>query len=529
MRSEECVDGTQNWYKVGTLNWYIQNGTQNKETGVPMKGVSMYHTVKTFSLNEMSQRKIAKHLKISKTTVNKYLNLNAEEDLEKLIKVKRPSQFDIAIGFILRQLNDFPSIRSSKLYRQVIEKYPSITAQPRAFRKYVMRLRKNISSKHQRFYHPVIDHIPGHQIQVDPGQSYVQRTDGKGFTVYFVAFVLSYSRKVFVHFQTTPYNTTDFINAHLQAFQYYESVAFEYVYDQTKLVVIKENYREVWLNEKFHQFALKSGFEVRVCEGYDPESKGKVERVVQEVKQDFLYGEYFNNIEAVRKESIAWLEFIGNRLHSTTNEKPDVLFMAELAKMKPWHLINDEERKVDKVGLISYYGNKYSVPFIYQQRTVLIRESMGILLIIDLNTKSIIAKHPVSQEKNQIIKNNNHYRDFTQDLKDLISEAKTTLLNYNKGDLLVDKLVKDNPKISRDQVRGLLKLHKNNQELNWNLIISNSLQLMQIRASRVENIITELKRISLLEEINKTSKEKNKITTSSIQRSLDVYLEVLND
>jgi len=39
------VDGTQNWYKVGTLNWYIQNGTQNKETGVPMKGVSMYHTV----------------------------------------------------------------------------------------------------------------------------------------------------------------------------------------------------------------------------------------------------------------------------------------------------------------------------------------------------------------------------------------------------------------------------------------------------------------------------------------------------
>ena len=159
--------------------------------------------------------------------------------------------------------------------------------------------------------------------------------------------------------------------------------------------------------------------------------------MVQEVKKDFIDGEYFNNIKEVRNQRIVWLEFIGNRVNSNTNEKPDVLFLEELAEMKPWHLINDEERKVDKAGLISYYGNKDSVPFIYQQRTVLIRESMGMLLVIDLGTKSIIAKHPVSQEKNQIIKNNNHYRNFTQDLKDLISEAKTKLLNYNEGDLLL--------------------------------------------------------------------------------------------
>ncbi len=496
-----------------------------------MKGVMMYHTVKTLSSIKMSQRQIAKHLKISKTTVNKYLKLNTEEELTKLLNVKRPSQFDIAIEFILEKIDKFPSIRSSKLYRQVLKKYPSITAQQRAFRKYIMRLRKNISSKHQRFYHPVVDHIPGHQMQVDPGQCYVQRNGRNGFTLYFVAFVLSYSRKVFVHFQTTPYNTNDFINAHLQAFQYYKGVAFEYVYDQTKLVVIREKYREVWLNEKFHQFALKSDFEVRVCEGYDPESKGKVERVVQEVKHDFLAGEYFNNIEDVRNKSIAWLEFIGNRVHSTTNEKPDVLFSSELTQMKPWHLINDEERKVDKVGLISYCGNKYSVPSIYQQRTVLIRESMGILLVSDLSTNLLIAKHSISQEKNQVIKNSNHYRDFTQELKDLILKAKTTLLNYNDGDLLVDKLVKDNPKISRDQLQGLIKLHEGSQEIDWNMIISSSLQLMQIKTSIVEGIITELRRISLLEEIKIRFKvnNQNKIQTSSIQRSLDVYLAVLND
>jgi transposase len=495
-----------------------------------MKGVIVYHTVKTLSLNDMSQRKIAEHLDVSKTTINKYVNLSDEEALEKLVKVKRPSQFDVALNFILMKLDKFPNIRSSKLYRKVIEEYPSITARQRAFRHYVRRLRKNLPSSQQRFYHPVIDHIPGHQIQVDPGQKYVKRDDETGFTVYFVAFVSSYSRKVFAHFQTTPYNTNDFINAHLQAFQYYGGIVSEYVYDQTKLVVIKEHYREVWLNEKFHQFALQSGFEVRVCEGYDPESKGKVERVVQEVKEDFLYGEYFTNIEDVRNKSIAWFEHVGNRVHSTTNEKPYVRFLAELVKMKTWSSITDEERKVDKVGLISYCGNKYSVPFKYQQRTVLIKESLNMLIVMELSTRKVIAKHPISQEKNQIIKNNNHYRDFTQDLNDLISEAKTTLLKYNDGNRLVDKLVNDNPKIPRDQVRGLLKLHKNNQELDWNIIIFNSLQLLQIRASRVEAIVAEIKRISLLEEIKKKSKDNNdnKIITSAIQRALEAYMVVLN-
>ena len=83
------------------------------------------------------------------------------------------------------------------------------------------------------------------------------------------------------------YDTATFIIAHQQAFSYFGGVAKEYVYDQTKLVVINERYREVLLNEPFHQFALAHDFGVHVCEGYDPQSKGKVERSVRYVKEDF--------------------------------------------------------------------------------------------------------------------------------------------------------------------------------------------------------------------------------------------------
>lgn len=295
----------------------------------------MYHSIITLYKSGMSQREIAQNLRLSKSTVNKYLNVDHSEAEMKLLSCKRQSQFDIARDFILAKLQQFPRIRASKLYRLVKKKYPEITSKARAFRNYVSRLRSQIPSQPIRYYQPVIDDKPGHQVQVDPGETKVRRDDGSEFKVYFVAFVMSYSRKKFVHFQTSPYNTIDFINAHIQAFQYYGAIAREYVYDQTKMVVIKENYREVWLNEQFHRFALQTGFEPRVCEGYDPESKGKVERVVREVKEDFLYGEYYNNVEDVRIRSFEWLERVNNNKHSTTGIEPDVLYSEEIALMNP--------------------------------------------------------------------------------------------------------------------------------------------------------------------------------------------------
>src|SRR3546814_5804012 len=76
----------------------------------------------------------------------------------------------------------------------------------------------------------------------------------------------------------------------------------ECVYDQTKLVVLSEQYRELTLNPRFHEFATTAGFRIYACEGYDPESKGKVEAGVKYVKQDGLYGEEFASEQDLRSE-----------------------------------------------------------------------------------------------------------------------------------------------------------------------------------------------------------------------------------
>ncbi|MDP8267156.1 MAG: IS21 family transposase [Candidatus Tenebribacter davisii] len=495
-----------------------------------MIGVKMYHSVKMLESQGMSQREIAKTLSKSKTTVNKYLNLNSEKAEKILLSKSRFSEFEIAYDFIMEKLDKYPQIRSSKLYRLMKNNYPEITSKHRAFRNYVRKLRSEITPTRKRYYQPIINDKPGNQIQVDPGEFVVNRHTKSNYKVYFVVFVSSYSRKKYVHFQTRPYNTIDFIKAHLEAFQYYGALAKEYIYDQTKLVVIKEDYREVWFNEKFHKFALQYGFEPRVCEGYDPESKGKVERVVREVKEDFLYGEFYKDIEDIRSRSLLWFDRINNERHSTTGIEPDVLFTEELITMKPWYISSVENRKSDKVGLISYKGNKYSVPLEYQSRGVFIRPEENNLIIMNKD-KEIIAQHRISDSKNQIVRNNNHYRDFSKVLDKLEIECKTVLCRYHNSTAFIERLISENPKIARDQLRGLLKIYKNNNDMDWDFIITKSMELIQLRASRIESIIKETKKKQLLQEIELSAATcySGKIVTSSIQRSEDFYMKVCYD
>ena len=97
----------------------------------------------------------------------------------------------------------------------------------------------------------------------------------------------------------------------------------ECVYDQTKLVVLHEQYRELRLNQRFAQYATTANFRIRACEGFDPESKGKVEAGVKYVKQDCLYGEVFSSETQLREHTLHWLNNVANiREHGTTKQSP---------------------------------------------------------------------------------------------------------------------------------------------------------------------------------------------------------------
>lgn len=185
-------------------------------------------------------------------------------------------------------------------------------------------------------------------------------------------FVLSNSRLMYVSVSSRPIDTEAFIRIHDEAFRYFGGSPEECVYDQTRLVVIKEEFRELELNNRFYQYATMAGFRIRACEGYDPESKGKVEAGVKYVKHNGLYGESFSEWSELESYMKEWLDNTANvRVHGTTGRKPFEMYEEEeRMHMRPYftpECVNKSDvliqRKVDKTGLISWGATSIRCPW----------------------------------------------------------------------------------------------------------------------------------------------------------------------
>ncbi len=481
----------------------------------------MYHAIHVLRTQKNSIRKIADLLGISKTTVVEYLKLNCAEASTKLLAVQRTSKLGPFEEQYRKHLERYPKSRASRLYRDFVKEAPDVNISDRTFRSFIRKIKDDLDCKDVRYFKPV-DYLPGVQIQVDPGELKVKSISGDEFKVYFIVFILSYSRKKYVYFQTRPINTVDFIHAHQSCFDYLGYIPQQMVYDQTKLVVIKEKYREVWYNQKFIQYLTSLEISPYACEGYDPQSKGLVERAVREVKEDFLYGTEFLDIDDVRRKSLTWFEDINNRINATTQQTPDQLFIVEKEILRPYNPTQYESRKCDKLGFISWKGNKYSVPYLYQQKTVLVKEEAELVYIRAKDNEIQLASHKMPIGKGKIIRNNNHYRDYGKLLDDLKDEVIKAFSTSDYGRDFIEKLVKDNPVNPRDQLRAVRSFRRNYPEHNWNELISTSLNFAVIRASQIEKMIMENIKQEKLNKI-RNRVEQNVTENSLIQRSLSFY------
>ena len=417
-------------------------------------------------------RAIACELNISRNTVRKYLRLDETEIARCQDDRSRSKRLDDYRDFIVHLLQSYPRLSAVKVLRKLKGKHGDPGVSDRTVRRYVEVLRDSVAVKQARYYTPVLDMVPGVQCQVDPGELRGVLVGGVDTTVHFVVFVLSYSRLMHVALSDRPIDTQAFIGMHDAAFRAFGGCPEECVYDQTKLVVVREEYRELTLNERFHQYATGAGFNIRACEGYDPESKGKVEAGVKYVKNNALYGERFANWADLEAYLSEWLETVANvRCHGTTGKAPQAFYDTdERRHMRPYltpdsvHSGGQEAvtRKADKTGLIAWQGNKYSVPMAYQRCRVGVRAENGILRIIDLETGEETAHHTVCLEKGRVIRNTDHYRDRAQQISDY-EQAIIEQLGADYGPRLCVLLKATSPNIYKDQLAGarrVLKQHK---------------------------------------------------------------------
>jgi len=455
-----------------------------------MKEWIVIHKIKSLydNGNGLTERQIAKELRLSRNTVSKYLHMPETEMADQFDDMTRTKKLDAYRAYIIQLLQTYPNLSAVKVMRKLKAKIDALAVSDRSVRRYIQALKDEISFKQPRYYEPVIDRVPGAQCQVDGGELRNVMIGGKETTVYFMVFVLSYSRLMHVTVSAQPIDTQALIYQHDAAFRYFGGMPQECVYDQTKLVVIHEVFRERELNQRFHQYATAAGFYIRACEGYDPESKGKVESGVKYVKQNGLYGETFNDWISLETYVADGLDTVANkRVQGTTGQQPWAHYDHEekvkmLSYLTPSCLQNKvmahETRQVDKTSLISWQSNKYSVPMAYQSAKVGVSAQAGQLLINDLASGEQIAEHIISLEKGQIIKNTHHYRDRQQRV-DVLESAIEAQLGDNVSQRLCVLLKATSPKIYKDQLLGAKQV-----------IATHTVQYGEINADLLERILT---------------------------------------
>ena len=427
----------------------------------------MIHQVKALHNkgHGLSERQIAKQLSISRNTVSKYLNMSESDITVELTDTDRAKKLDEYRDYIIQLLQTYPELSAVKVLRKLKAKVETLSVSDRSVRRYIQVLKQEVSFKQPRYYEPVLDMVPGEQCQVDGGELRGVMIGGEETTVYLMVFVLSYSRLMHVSLSDKPINTEMLIKQHDAAFRNFGGMPEECVYDQTKLVVISEIFRELNLNQRFHQYATAAGFRIHACEGYDPESKGKVEAGVKYAKQNGLYGESFANWADLEHYFSDWLDNTANqRLHGSTGKKPQPYYeQAEKSHMLSYltpscvqvnPLDTVVTRKADKTGLIAWQSNKYSVPMIYQSARVGVNNKSGQLLISDLETGEIIAEHLIRLEKGQVIKNRDHYRDKAQRIESLEADVLQLLGQTENSQALCALLKTTSPSIYKDQLVG---------------------------------------------------------------------------
>lgn len=201
---------------------------------------------------------------------------------------------------------------------------------------------------------------------------------------------MSRSRQKFVYFSCTPFTSALAVYAHELAFAYFGGKPRRIIYDQDKVLLVRENLGDLILTRTFRAFVNEQHFQPVFCRPADPESKGKVENVVKYVKRNFLAGRTFNSLEVLNTEVLQWLEKTGNgKIHGTTRLVPAEEFEIERKYLLPYYgepvppKDEPKEYHVRKDNTVRYRTNYYSVPSgTYKNRNPL----YGYLRITDISS-----------------------------------------------------------------------------------------------------------------------------------------------
>lgn len=246
---------------------------------------------------------------------------------------------------------------------------------------------------------------PGEAYQMDWGFVNVYDEGGREFRIACFAMICHHCGKCYVEFFPNAKQENLFIGM-LRAFAYL-GVPKYILTDNMKSVVIRRDFEgyPVWQAD-YESFMNTIGFRTKLCKPRHPFTKGKVERLIRFVKDNFLAGRSFRNITDLNDQALGWCEKHNGRYHREIDDIPDYLHTSGcLTQACPLQITAGLQfylcplRRISFDGFVNYEGRRFGVPFRYAGREVRVCRKQETLHIYSADFAELLVTHEIDWSK----------------------------------------------------------------------------------------------------------------------------------
>lgn len=306
----------------------------------------------------LSQRQIAKKLRISRPAVGKYLD-NPEQVFDSS-KSKRASKLEPYYDDIDEYLKEYPDVKAPVVLQRLRDK--GFDGQVTIVRKYLREKRgeMNKPKAYIRF-----ESQPGEKIQIDWGHFGSLPYGNTKRKLYALVMTECYSRMIYVCFMHSQ-KQESLHQAMMDGFKFFGGSPKQIVVDNMLTAVIERIGKIIRFNDKFLDFLRILKIVPYACNPGAPHEKGKVESGVKYVRINFWPLRKFTDLYDVQSQSYVWRDRIANvRIHETTGERPIDRFANVTLRPLPEFLPDPREVAhplVNPFFEVKFDANTYTVP-----------------------------------------------------------------------------------------------------------------------------------------------------------------------
>jgi transposase len=313
----------------------------------------------------------------------------------------RPSMIEPFVPFIQDTFARFPTLRASRLYRMVLER--GYTGSADHFRHLMCRYRPQPAGE----AYLRLRTLAGEQGQVDWAHFGTIPIGRARRPLMAFVMVLSYSRHLFLRFYLNA-AMPSFLHGHVAAFNHFNAVPRTLLYDNLRSAVLERLADAIRFHPTLLELAAWYRFQPRPVAVARGNEKGRVERAIRFVRERFFAARRFIDLADLNTQALLWCQ--GEAAERPCPEDRDrsvrACFQEEQPRLLalPAEPFPCEERVIVRAAKTPYVRfdlNDYSIPHTHVRRTLEVLAGVETVRIVEGAT--VLAVHPRSYDRRQQI------------------------------------------------------------------------------------------------------------------------------